>query len=195
MSTSITDEGALACANVDEWRAWLAANGRTERSVWLIVHRGAAGGEALGYVAAVEHALCYGWVDGKTMRRDDRTTYQSFTPRKPQSTWSKSNRERVERLTAEGLMTPAGQEVVDLAKRTGTWDRLAEAQDLIVPDDLRTALAANPRAAKHFEAFPPSSRRLILEWIALAKRPETRARRIEQTVTQAAGNIRANHPR
>jgi uncharacterized protein YdeI (YjbR/CyaY-like superfamily) len=87
-------------------------------------------------------------------------------------------------------MAPAGQELIDLAKRTGTWDLLADAQNLIVPADLAEALAQNPQADKHFRAFPPSTRRAILEWITLAKRPETRARRIEQTVAQAADNLR-----
>ncbi|WP_460662228.1 YdeI/OmpD-associated family protein [Kribbella swartbergensis] len=191
MSTP-TDDEALACTTADEWRAWLAANGRVERSVWLIIHRDEAG---IGLTSAVEHALCFGWIDSKTVQRDDRTTYQCFTPRNPRSTWSKVNRDRVERLTAAGLMAPAGQELVDLAKRTGTWDLLADAQNLIVPADLQAALDENPVADKHFRAFPPSARRTILEWITLAKRPETRARRIRQTVDQAALNQRANQPR
>jgi uncharacterized protein YdeI (YjbR/CyaY-like superfamily) len=186
MSTP-TDDNALDLTG-DEWRAWLAENGRTERSVWLIVHRDAAG---VDLASAVEQALCFGWIDSKTVKRDDKTTYQCFTPRNPRSTWSKVNRDRIERLTAAGLMAPAGQELIDLAKRTGTWALLADAQNLIVPADLASALAANPPADKHFRAFPPSARRAILEWITLAKRPETRASRIEQTVTQAAQNVRA----
>ncbi|TCO22219.1 uncharacterized protein YdeI (YjbR/CyaY-like superfamily) [Kribbella steppae] len=187
MST-LTDEDALACSTVAEWRTWLAANGRTERSVWLIVHRDA---EGVDLMSAVEQALCFGWIDSKTVKRDDKTTYQCFTPRNPRSTWSKINRDRVEQLISAGLMDPAGQELIDLAKHTGTWDLLADAQNLIVPADLAAALAANPPADKHFQAFPPSSRRAILEWITLAKRPETRAGRIEQTVEQAAQNVRA----
>ncbi|MFI7065909.1 YdeI family protein [Kribbella sp. NPDC050124] len=182
-----TDVDALELT-ADEWRAWLAANGRTERSVWLVVHRDAAGPNL---AEAVENALCFGWIDSKTVKRDDRTTYQCFTPRNSRSTWSKVNRDRVERLTAAGRMQPPGQELIDLAKRTGTWDLLADAQNLIVPDDLAAALAANAQADQHFRAFPPSARRAILEWITLAKRPETRARRIEQTVTQAAQDLRA----
>ena len=188
MSTP-TDEDALACITGDERRGWLAANGRVERSVWLIVHRDAAG---VDLATAVEQALCFGWIDSKTVKRDDRTTYQCFTPRNPRSTWSKVNRDRIERLTAAGLMDPSGQELIDLAKSTGTWDLLADAQNLIIPADLASALARNPQADKHFQAFPPSARRAILEWITLAKRPETRARRIQQTVTQAAHNQRAN---
>ena len=174
-------------------RAWLAAHGRVERMIWLVVHR-SPGAPGIDLRHAVEQALCFGWIDSKTVKRDDRTTYQCFTPRNPRSTWSKVNRERVERLTAAGLMAAPGQELVDLAKRTGTWDLLADAQNLIVPADLASALARNSLADKHFQAFPPSARRAILEWITLAKQPETRARRIEETVVQAAHNQRANQP-
>ncbi|TDD18671.1 hypothetical protein E1218_25500 [Kribbella turkmenica] len=187
MST-VTDEVALDLT-VEQWRAWLAANGRTERSIWLIVRRDPAGPNL---TEAVEHALCFGWIDSKTVKRDDTSTYQCFTPRNPRSTWSKVNRDRIEHLTAAGLMDPAGQELVDLARSTGTWDLLADAQNLIVPADLASALAGNPPAGKNFQAFPPSARRAILEWITLAKRPETRARRIQHTVTEAAANRRAN---
>ena len=173
----------LNCADVTEWREWLEANGRSERSVWLVVHRERTG---LNLAAAVEHALCFGWIDSKTVRRNERTTYQCFTPRNPRSTWSKVNRERVERLTAAGLMCAPGEELVAQARRTGTWDLLADAQNLIVPDDLRAALERDPRADQNFQTFPPSARRAILEWITLAKRPDTRARRIQKTVEQAA---------
>ncbi len=183
----MNEDEALNCADVDEWRAWLTANGRSEKSVWLVVHREAAG---LNLTAAVEHALCFGWIDSKTIRRDEQTTYQCFTPRNPRSTWSKVNRERVERLTAAGLMMPPGEELVAHARSTGTWDLLADAQNLIVPPDLRAALAADPRADENFRAFPPSARRTILEWITLAKRAETRERRIAETVDQAAAGNR-----
>ncbi|MGC4940887.1 YdeI/OmpD-associated family protein [Kribbella sp. DT2] len=189
----LSDDLAVRPADVDEWRGWLSVNGQSERAVWLVVGRGAD--DVVDYVAAVEHALCFGWVDSKTIKRDDSTTYQCFTPRNPRSTWSKVNRQRVARLTAEGLMAPAGLEVVKRAQETGVWDVLAEAQNLVVPADLQTELDRNDQAATHFAKFPPSSRRLILEWIALAKRPETRARRIQQTVELAENNQRANHPR
>jgi uncharacterized protein YdeI (YjbR/CyaY-like superfamily) len=183
----MNDDEALLCGSAVEWRDWLAANGRSERSVWLVVHRDAG----VDLASAVEHALCFGWIDSKTLKRDERSTYQCFTPRNPRSTWSKVNRDRVERLTAAGLMEAPGQELIDNARRTGTWDLLADAQNLIVPADLATALAADPPADQNFQAFPPSARRAILEWITLAKRPETRAGRIEQTVAEAVHNRRA----
>lgn len=190
----VTDDEAFEPATVEEWREWLALNGRTQRSIWLVVHR--KGSETgIDLAQAVEHALCFGWIDSKTIRRDGQSTYQTFTPRNPRSTWSQVNRDRVEKLLDAGLIAEPGQELIDLAKRIGTWDCLAEAQNGIIPADLQLEFDRCEAAAKHFRAFPPSSKRLILEWIALAKRPETRLRRIHTTVTEAAQNRRANHPR
>ncbi|WIX84918.1 YdeI/OmpD-associated family protein [Amycolatopsis sp. DG1A-15b] len=186
-------EGALEVSSAAEWRAWLAAPGET--SVWLVIRRKGSAVPGVRIHEAMEQALCFGWIDSKALRRDAESTYLCFTPRKPGSTWSRVNRERISRLTAAGLMAPAGQAMVDLARRTGTWDVLAEAQDGVVPADLRGAFAAEATARRCFEAFPPSSRRLILEWIAKAKRPETRRRRIATTVELARENRRAAHPK
>lgn len=118
------------------WRAWLTENGESAGEGWVVMYKQRAG-RGVSYPDAVEEALCFGWVDSHTKGRDELSRYQRFSPRKPKSTWSKSNRERVERLTAEGRMTDAGQAMVDLAKRTGTWDALADAQNGVIPDDLR----------------------------------------------------------
>jgi uncharacterized protein YdeI (YjbR/CyaY-like superfamily) len=177
--------------SVAQWRAWLAA--ARVPAAWLVIRRKHSSTPGVLVHEAMEQALCFGWIDSKALKRDAESTYLCFTPRNPKSTWSKVNRERVARLTDAGLMTPPGQAMVDLARRTGTWDALAEAQDGVVPPDLRRALDAT--AAAHFAAFPPSSRRLILEWIAKAKRPETRQRRIATTVELARENVRAAHPK
>jgi uncharacterized protein YdeI (YjbR/CyaY-like superfamily) len=196
MSTKqvVTDSEAFEPATVEEWREWLALHGRSEKSVWVVVRRKGSP-EGIDLPKAVEHALCFGWIDSKALSRDGSSTYQTFTPRNPRSTWSQVNRDRVERLLAAGLMEPPGQELLDLAHKTGTWDCLAEAQNGVIPADLKAEFDRCEKAASYFAAFPPSSKRLILEWIALAKRPETRLRRITQTVTLAAVNQRANHPR
>ncbi|WP_328450001.1 YdeI/OmpD-associated family protein [Amycolatopsis sp. NBC_00438] len=178
--------------SVAQWREWLASRG-TATSVWLVIRRKHSGAPGVLVHEAMEQALCFGWIDSKALRRDAESTYLCFTPRNPKSTWSRVNRDRVARLTAAGMMTPAGQAMVDLARRTGTWDALAEAQDGVVPPDL--ARAFDPVGAGHFAAFPPSSRRLILEWIAKAKRPETRQRRIATTAELARENVRAAHPK
>jgi uncharacterized protein YdeI (YjbR/CyaY-like superfamily) len=115
-----------------------------------------------------------------------------FTPRRPGSPWSRSNKERVARLAREGRMTPAGRALVEAAKRDGSWTKLDAVENLAVPSDLAEALAANSKAEQHFNAFSPSARRHILGWIASAKRPETRAKRIAETVRLAADNLKAN---
>ena len=177
------------------WRAWLAKNHAKEAKAWLVIpHKGSRKTD-LDYNSAVEEALCFGWVDSTANKFDDVSSVQYFAPRKPQSKWSLTNHERVERLITAGLMTPAGQAVIDLAKRSGTWEVLVTAQKTEVPEDLHRALTKSRTALKHFTAFPPSSRRMILEWIASAKREETRKKRIAETVALAAKNIRANHPK
>ncbi len=113
---------------------------------------------------------------------------------KPGSIWAKSNKARVERLIAQGLMRPEGLAKIEAAKADGSWNALDEVEALTLPDDLREALANNIDARRHFEAFPPGSQKMILYWIVSAKRPETRAKRIAETVRLAAQNIRANQP-
>lgn len=175
-----------------EWRAWLTENHRTATGVWLVFYKKSSGKPHLSYEEAVEEALCFGWIDSKPGKLDDERSMQYYSPRKPKSNWSKINKERVERLTAAGLMTESGLKMVELAKQTGTWAALDEVEELIVPPDLQAELEAQPTAAMHFGAFPRSVKRGILEWIMNAKTPETRQKRIAETVRLAAENIRAN---
>ncbi len=191
----VDGEPAFYAASIEGWRAWLEANCQSAPAVWLVVYRKGSGTPSAQFDDAVEHALCYGWIDSKAVTRDAESTYFRFSPRNPKSTWSARNRERVERLSAAGLMTPHGQALVELAKSNGTWDVLADAETSGALDDLQSRLDEDEQAAANFEAFPPSSKRLIREWIATAKRPETRMRRITRTVELARQNIRANHPR
>ena len=160
----------------DEWRGWLEENGETQRSVWAIIYRKRSATPSVRFHDAIVDALCFGWVDSKAAPRDDESCYLLFSPRNPKSTWGRVNRQRAEEMIRQGLMRPPGQAMIDLAKRTGTWDSLAEAQNGVVPDDLQQRFDSNEAAATNFAAFPPSSR-------------------IDQTVELAAQNIRANHPR
>lgn len=179
-----------------EWRAWLAGNHESAREVWLVLPHKDSGVPGPRYHEAIEHALCYGWIDGLHRRHDAESSRLRFTPRNPRSTWSRVNRERAARMTGLGLMTEHGQAVIDLAKAGGTWQVVPDDDERgrSVPADLRDRLDRDAAARANFEKFPPSSRRLILEWIASAKKPDTRRRRIERTVTLAAVNLRANHP-
>lgn len=174
------------------WRAWLQRHHASARGVWLVDWRAASGATPLGYEAAVEEALCFGWVDSKPRKLDEQRTMLWFSPRRPRSGWSAPNKRRVEALLAAGRMAPAGRAVVQAAQRDGSWNALDAVEALELPDDLRRALAAHPGARRHFDAFPRSAKRGILEWIANARRAETRAARIDETARLAQRNERAN---
>ena len=165
----------------EEWRAWLAANHATSAGIWLVTARKATGQPRVEYDEAVEEALCVGWIDSVARRLDETRSMLRFSPRKSRSGWSRPNKIRIERLTAAGLMRPAGQARIDAAILDGSWTKLDEVENLEVPDDLAQACAAYPNARANFDAFPRSARRGILEWILQAKRPETRARRVADT--------------
>jgi uncharacterized protein YdeI (YjbR/CyaY-like superfamily) len=127
-------------------------------------------------------------------KRDADSFHLRFTPRNPNSTWSGVNRQRASKMTRLGLMTEAGEALIEVAKASGTWQVPVGADGSAIPGDLRELLDGNEAARANFHNFPPSSKRLILAWIATAKRPDTRRRRINQTVSLSAVNIRANHP-
>lgn len=175
------------------WRKWLAANHDTSDPIWL-VYRKAGGKRGLTYDEAVEEALCWGWIDSTVNSHDDDHVRQFFSRRKPASTWSRSNKERIERLMDGGRMQPAGLAAVATAKANGMWTALDQVENLEVPPDLAKALRATRGAKKNFDAFSDSSKKMILGWIALAKKPETRAKRIAETARRAAEGKRANHP-
>jgi uncharacterized protein YdeI (YjbR/CyaY-like superfamily) len=175
------------------WRRWLLRHHEQTTGIWLVIHKKGSTSGSLAYGEAVEEALCFGWIDSKPNMLDDARYKLWMAPRKPKGPWSALNKRRVEALTAGGMMSAAGLEVVERAKANGSWDALQHSDTLTVPVDLARAFKASPEAKRKFDAFPPSSRRAILEWIQAAKRPETRVRRVEETVRLAAENIRANH--
>ena len=174
------------------WRNWLFKNQEKLKSVWLILYKKDATKKSISYAEAVEEALCFGWIDSKPNKRNDQSYYQFFAKRNPSSNWSKINKDRVRKLIDQGLMTPSGMAVIEQAKANGKWTALDEIENLVIPDDLKKMLKAKKAAAVHFEAFPRSVKRGILEWILNAKTPATRLRRIEETVSLAANNVRAN---
>lgn len=179
-------------ASRNEWRKWLQKNHTYEKSVWLILYKKQSDTPSVNYTEAVEEALCYGWIDSVANKRDEKSYYQYFAQRNPKSNWSKSNKERVEKLEAAGLITEAGYTMIQIAKENGTWDALDAVDNLIVPPDLEEQFQANTKAHHNWNGFSASARRGILEWISNAKRPETRNKRIAETVSLAAQNIKAN---
>lgn len=179
-------------ADASQWRSWLEEHHVIEKSLFLIIYHKESGVPSVYYPEAVDEALCFGWVDSTPKKRDEQSYYVLFARRNPKSLWSAVNKAKVERLLAEGRMAAAGLQMVALAKETGTWTALDGVSALELPEDLVQAFANEPQARVYFEAFPPSARRGILEWIFTAKRPETRAQRIAETVRLAAKNERAN---
>jgi uncharacterized protein YdeI (YjbR/CyaY-like superfamily) len=176
----------------EQWRGWLAEHHAGATGVWVVTFKQGAGRPRVSYDALVEEALAFGWVDSRSKGLDEHRTQLLVTPRRPGSRWSGSNKTRVARLVAEGRMAPAGLEAVERAKADGSWTALDAVEALEEPDDLRAGLDGEPAARAHWEGFPPGARRAILEWIVTARRPETRARRIAETVREAGHGRRAN---
>lgn len=173
------------------WRAWLEANHASPTGAWLVTWRARSGRVGLDYEAAVEEALCFGWVDSTAGNVDDDLGKLYFAPRKPRSPWAATNKARVQRLVDTGRMAPAGLAAIERAKANGSWEVYDSVERLEVPADLEAALEARPPAAERFTAFPPSARKAMLAWVALALRPETRAARVASIADAAARGERA----
>lgn len=182
---------AIVASSRSAWREWLTNHHDKEKSVWLIIYKKESGTASVYYPEAVDEALCFGWVDSSIAKRDEKSYYQYFAKRNPKSNWSKVNKNKIEYLSQQGLMQPAGIAMVELAKKTGTWMALEDVDNLVVPKEMESLLETEPEAQKNWEAFSASTRRGILEWIFNAKKPETKTKRIHETVTLAAQNIKA----
>lgn len=174
----------LLITDVAAWRAWLDEHETTSNGVWLVLARkGKDGPTSLIRDAALEEALCSGWIDAQSRGRDDTTSLQRYCPRRPRSRWSARNVRIVDRLITEGRMRARGQEEIDKAKADGRWDVAYEgSKNFEVPPDLTEALAANPRAAAMFEILTAQNRFAILFRITGVKKPETRARNVTKFV-------------
>lgn len=173
--------------SAEAFETWLSDQHATSPGIWLKLRRKRAGIVALDYAQALDVALCYGWIDGQKGKFDDQHWLQRFTPRKPNSKWSKINRDKAVALTEQGRMRPAGLAEVERAKTDGRWQAAYDgARTSSVPDDLVAALAANPAAAEFFETLDRQNRFAILYRIQDVKKPETRARRVEKYVAMLA---------
>ena len=175
-----------------EWRTWLEKNHTSDKGIWLVTFKKHCGDKYVAYDEIVEEALCFGWVDSLPRKLDADRSMLWLSPRKLGSNWSKLNKERVEKMITAGLMTPAGLAKIEAAQEDGSWYALDAIEALEIPPDLEAALASHPLARQHFDAFPRSVKRGILEWIANAKRPATRTKRVKETARLAQDNIRAN---
>jgi len=174
----------LVVPDAQAWRAWLQGNAADSPGVWLaLAKKGTTTPTSLTYDQALDEALCYGWIDGQARSRDATTRLQRWTPRRKRSNWSKRNTGIAERLTKEGRMQPAGLAEIERAKGDGRWAAAyAGPATVEVPQDLSAALRAKPRAKAMFDILSSQNRYAVLYRIHDAKRPDTRARRIEQFV-------------
>ncbi len=181
------DDPELEFATQDAWTAWLEEHHGDASGVWLRLAKKDSGLTSVDYAQALEVALCFGWIDGQSRRLDDRYWVQRFTPRRARSRWSRINRQKATELIERDLMRPAGLAEVERAQADGRWEAAYDSpRTAEVPDDLRAALAANPRADAFFATLNGRNRYAILHRIQEAKRPETRARRIEKFITMLA---------
>lgn len=179
---SVDDDG-IAFATADEWERWLEGNHAEADGVWVKIAKKGTGIESVRYPEVLVSALCFGWIDARRQGLDDQWFLQRFTPRRARSPWSKINREHAERLIAEGRMRPAGLAEVERAKADGRWDAAYDGQArMAVPDDLQVELEARPAAKAFFEGLDSRNRYAILYRLQEAKKPETRARRLDKFV-------------
>jgi uncharacterized protein YdeI (YjbR/CyaY-like superfamily) len=185
-------ENAVQISSREQWRTWLTEHHERSAGVWLVTFKKAEGECHVPYSDMVEEALCFGWIDSTARSLDAARSMRWLTPRKPRSNWSAVNKAHIGRLVAAGQMHPAGLAKVEAAKVDGSWARLDEVDALRIPPDLAKAFDGNDGAAANFDAFPRSTKKVILEWILAAKRAETRAARVQETAELAARNERAN---
>jgi uncharacterized protein YdeI (YjbR/CyaY-like superfamily) len=183
MPTTKPDEANRLFKDAAKWEEWLARNHAKSPGLWLRIGKAKSDVKSVSYPDALDVALCYGWIDGQKKRWDDDTYVQKFTPRGPRSIWSKINREKVQRLIEAGRMQPAGLAAIDRAKANGQWDAAYDSlRTATVPEDLQKALNNRPKAKTFFSTLNSQNRYAILFRIQTAKKPETRAKRIEQFV-------------
>lgn len=177
-------------ANIQEWRQWLQENHNSKQAVWLVFYKKSSTNPSISWSESVDAALCFGWIDSKKVSVDSERSHQFFSKRKAKSTWSRINKEKILRLIESGLMTKAGYESIETAKRNGSWTILDSVEELIIPEDLETELDRYPEAKEFFLRLSKSVRKMMLYWVISAKRPETRQYRITEIVESAAQKLK-----
>ena len=189
MSTTqrVPHDTPIECTSAAAWERWLKRHHAAAAGVWIRMAKKASGIASIDHPAALEVALCYGWIDGQRKGDGEQYFLQRFTPRTPRSTWSKINRDKALKLIDEGRMQPAGLAEVERARADGRWDAAYDAQSVAtVPPDLQAALDANRKAAAFFAKLDSRNRYAVLFRTQGAKKPETRAKRIAQFVEMLA---------
>ena len=175
-----------------DWRKWLEKNHQSKQSVWLVYFKLSTKVASVSWSEAVDEALCFGWIDSTKKTIDKERYMQYFSRRKPNSTWSKINKEKVAKLIQNNLMTKAGFDSIETAKQNGTWLLMDDVEKLIIPEDLRIALNKNESSMEFFQSQSKSIKKTMLHWVVIAKRIETRKKRIAEIARLAAKGIRPN---
>lgn len=177
-------------ASRKEWRQWLKKNHRVKQSVWLVCYKKHTQVPSINWSDAVDEAICFGWIDSIRQPVDDEKFKQFFGKRKPKSGWSKVNKEKVARLIEDGLMAPAGLAAIETAKQNGSWNILDEVEEGILPKDLLKEFKAHPGSKAHFLSLSKSVRKAMLQWVAFAKQPATRQKRIAEIAERAGQKLK-----
>ena len=173
-----------------EWRQWLTEHHSSKQSVWLIQYKKKSKVATISWSEAVEEALCFGWVDSKRIPVDEEKFMQFFCRRKAKSTWSKINKDKVQQLINSGMMTPAGLESIAIAKQNGSWTILDDVEELRIPSDLDEAFASLAGSKEYFMSLSKSVKKMLLQWVVLAKRPDTRQQRINEIAEFASQKLK-----
>lgn len=180
-------------ASVAAWRKWLVKNHLSKQAVWLVFYNKKSEIKSISWSEAVDVALCFGWIDSKKIKIDQNSSHQFFSKRKAKSTWSKINKNKVEKLIEQGLMTEAGYLSIEVAMQNGSWALLDEVEELIIPADLEAEFARKPNSKDFFLSLSKSVRKSMLQWIVLAKTEGTRQKRIAEIVEQAEKRLKPKH--
>ncbi len=177
------------------WREWLMENHQTKQAVWIVFHKKSSEKKSITWSEAVDVALCFGWIDSKKISVDNETSHQYFSRRKPKSTWSKINKQKIIHLIENGLLHEAGHKSIEIAKENGFWTLLDEVEELIIPEDLEAEFATKPHAKAFYVSLSKSVKKAILQWIVLARQPQVRQKRIAEIVECAEQNLKPKHLR
>lgn len=173
-----------------EWRQWLQENHLSKPSVWLIFYKKKSEQPRISWSEAVDEALCFGWIDSVKKKLDDERSIQFFSKRKPNGTWSKINKAKVEQLIASGKMMDAGHSIILTAKQNGSWSILDDVEELIIPKDLEKEFKRRPGSKDYFLSLSKSVKKMMLQWIVLAKQEETRQKRINEIAELASQKLK-----
>lgn len=173
-----------------DWRNWLDENHQLKQSVWLVFHKKSTKVASISWSEAVDEALCFGWIDSTKKTIDSEKYIQYFSKRKSNSIWSKVNKDKVAYLTSKKLIKKAGYKSIEIAKENGSWFILDEVEALILPKDLKKEFDKREGALEYYESLSKSAKKILLSWIVLAKRPETKQKRIIEIAENASKNTK-----